>query len=133
VLLVPAGSPLWEAGVRPDAAAVQPTPMIGSHWERRTIDALLRERGIEPTVVYRGDDNGTLLAFVAAGTGIALVPELALDGHNERMCVLDVDGLLAPRRIGLAWHRERQPSPAARAFMELARSVCGPPGAASAA
>jgi DNA-binding transcriptional LysR family regulator len=133
VLLVPAGSPLWEGGVRPDAAAVEPTPMIGSHWERRTIDALLRERGIEPTVVYRGDDNGTLLAFVAAGTGIALVPELALDGRDERMCVLDVDGLLAPRRIGLAWHRERQPSPAARAFMELARSVCGPLGAASAA
>jgi DNA-binding transcriptional LysR family regulator len=133
VLLVPAGSPLWEGGVRPDAAAVEPTPMIGSHWERRTIDALLRERGIEPTVVYRGDDNGTLLAFVAAGTGIALVPELALDGRDERMCVLDVDGLLAPRRIGLAWHRERQPSPAARALMELARSVCGPLGAASAA
>jgi DNA-binding transcriptional LysR family regulator len=48
-------------------------------------------------------------------------------------CVLDVDRLVARRGIGLAWHRERQPSPAARAFMELARSVCGPPGAASAA
>jgi DNA-binding transcriptional LysR family regulator len=80
----------------------------------------------------RSDDNGTVLVFVAAGTGIALVPELALDGHDERMCVLDVVGLLA-RCIGLAWHRERQPSPAARAFMELARSVCGPLGAASAA
>ena len=67
------------------------------------------------------------------GHGHALVPEVALDGHDERMCVLDVDGLLAPRRNGLAWHREREPSPAARAFMELARSVCGPPGAASAA
>jgi LysR family transcriptional regulator, transcription activator of glutamate synthase operon len=133
VLVVPAGSPLAEAGVRPDAAALAPAPMISGQWEHRTIDALLRERGIEPTVVYRGDDNGTLLAFVAAGTGIALVPELALDGRDERMCVLDVDGLLAPRRIGLAWHRERQPSPAARAFMELARSVCGPLGAASAA
>jgi len=132
VLLVPAGSPLAEAGVRPDAAALERTPMIGSQWERRTIDALLRERGIEPTVVYRSDGNGTVLAFVAAGAGIALVPELALDGH-ERMCVLDVDGLLAPRRIGLAWHRERLPSPAARAFLELARSVCGPLGAASAA
>jgi DNA-binding transcriptional LysR family regulator len=107
--------------------------MIGSQWERRTIDALLRERGIEPTVVYRSDDNGTVLAFVVAGASIALVPEMALDGHDERMCALDVDGLRARRRIGLAWHRHRQPSPAARAFMELARRVCGPPGAASAA
>jgi len=47
--------------------------------------------------------------------GCALVPAVALDGHDERMCVLDVDGLLAPRRIGLAW------------------SVCGPLGAARAA
>ena len=133
VLLVLAGSPLAEAGVRSNAAALERTPMIGSQWERSTIDALLRERGIEPMVVYHSDGNGTVLAFVAAGTGIALVPELALDGHDERMCVLDVDGLLAPRRIGRAWHRERQPSPAARALMELARSVCGPLGAASAA
>jgi DNA-binding transcriptional LysR family regulator len=133
VLLVPAGSPLAEAGVRPDAAALERTPMIGSQWERRTIDALLRERVIEPTVLYRSDDNGTVLALVAAGVGNVLVPELPRAGHDERMCVLDLDGLLAPRRIGLAWHRERQPSAAARAFMELARSVCGPLGAASAA
>ena len=99
--------------------------MIGSQWERRTIDELLRERGVEPSIVYRSDDNGTVLAFVAAGTGIALVPELALDAHDERTRVLNVDGLLAPRRIGLAWHREREPSPAALAFMDLARSLCG--------
>jgi hypothetical protein len=105
VLLVPAGSPLAEAGCGQ-------TPQRSSG---------------------RSDDNRTVLAFVAAGTGIALVPELALDGHDERMCVLDVDGLLAPRRLGLTWHRDRQPSPAARVLMELARSVCGPLGAASAA
>jgi hypothetical protein len=40
VLLVPAGSPLAEAGVRPDDAALERAPMIGSQWERRTIDAL---------------------------------------------------------------------------------------------
>ena len=40
VLLVPAGLALAEAGVRPDAAALERTPMIGSQWERRTIDAL---------------------------------------------------------------------------------------------
>ena len=54
--------------------------------------------------MYRSDDNGTVLAFVAAGTGIALVPELALDAHDERMRVLNVDGLLVPRRIGEAKH-----------------------------
>jgi len=125
------GSPLAEAGVRPDAAALERTPMIGSQWERRTIDASLRERGIEPTVVYRSDDSGTVLAFVAAGTGIVLVPELALDGHDERIVRVGrrrAPGA-APHRAGLA---PRAPAELGRrAFMELARSVCGPLGAAS--
>jgi DNA-binding transcriptional LysR family regulator len=29
-----------------------------------------------------------------------------------------------PRRIGLAWHRDRYRSPAARAFVDLAAEVC---------
>jgi DNA-binding transcriptional LysR family regulator len=98
--------------------------MIGCRWERRAVDELLHERGIEPSIIYRSDDNGTVLAFVATGTGIALVPQLALDGADERTRVLDRDGLLAPRRIGLVWHREREPGPAARAFIELALAVC---------
>jgi LysR family transcriptional regulator, transcription activator of glutamate synthase operon len=81
-------------------------------------------RGVEPSIVYRSDDNGTVLAFVAAGTGIALVPRLALDGTDERTRVLDIDGLVAPRRVGLVWHREREPGPAALAFTDLARAVC---------
>jgi DNA-binding transcriptional LysR family regulator len=124
VLLVPAGSPLADAAVPPSAKALRETPMIGCRWERRDIDELLRERGVEPSIVYRSDDNGTVLAFVAAGTGIALVPRLALDGADERTRVLDIDGLVAPRRVGLVWHREREPGPAALAFTDLARAVC---------
>jgi DNA-binding transcriptional LysR family regulator len=123
-LLVPASSPLAGSGVPPDRKALQETPMIGCRWERRAVDELLHERGIEPSIVNRSDDNGTVLAFVATGTGIALVPQLALDGADERTRVLEMDGLLAPRRIGLVWHREREPGPAARAFIELARAVC---------
>jgi DNA-binding transcriptional LysR family regulator len=124
VLLVPADSPLGSNGDRPDRAALASTPMIGCRWERRDVGELLRERGIEPSIAYRSDDNGTVLAFVAAGTGVALVPRLALDGPDPRTRVLDLDGLVAPRRIGLVWHRERAPLPAARGFAELAREVC---------
>jgi DNA-binding transcriptional LysR family regulator len=124
VLLVPAESAVARNGAGPDPAMLRETPMIGCQWERRDIEDLLRERGIEPRIHYRSDDNGTVLAFVAAGTGIALVPRLALDGDDPRMRVLEVDGLLAPRRIGLVWHSERSRSRAAQAFGELARSVC---------
>jgi molybdate transport repressor ModE-like protein len=120
LLLVPAESPLAEANV----GALRETPMIGCRWERRAVDDLLRERGIAPSIAYRSDDNGTVLAFVATGTGIALVPRLALDGADARTRALELDRLLAPRRIGLVWHSEREPSPAALAFMELASVVC---------
>src|SRR3954452_1517452 len=124
VLLVPADSPLAGNGGVADAAALRSTPMIGCQWERRDIGDLLRNRGIEPAIAYRSDDNGTVLAFVAAGAGVALVPRLALDADDPRMRVLDVDGLLAPRRIALVWHSERSRTRAAQAFGELARSVC---------
>ena len=120
VLLVPAESPLAAPGGRWDADALERTPMIGSQWERRTIDELLRERGVEPSIVYRSDDNGTVLAFVAAGAGIALVPELALDGRDERTRVLNVDR----RAPGAAAHR---PGLAPRARAEPGRAgVHGP-------
>ena len=89
-------------------------------------------RRIEPTVVYRSDGNGTVRAFVAAGT-VALVPELALDGRDERIVGVGPRRApgAAPHRAGLASRASAEPG--RRAFMELARSVCGPPGAASAA
>ena len=31
---------------------------------------------------------------------------------------------MLPRLIGIAWHRDRYRSPAARAFVETARAVC---------
>jgi DNA-binding transcriptional LysR family regulator len=33
-------------------------------------------------------------------------------------------GGVPPRHIGIAWHRDRYRSPAARAFVELAQVVC---------
>jgi DNA-binding transcriptional LysR family regulator len=122
--IVPADSPLASNGFGPAPAALREIPMIGCQWERRDIEDLLRDRGIEPSIAYRSDDNGTVLAFVAAGAGVALVPRLALEGIDDRTRVLDVGGLLAPRRIGLVWHREREPGPAARAFAQLAEQVC---------
>jgi hypothetical protein len=79
VLLVPAGSPLAEAGVRPDAAALEPTPMIGSQWERRTIDgpptieartAIQLARPLPPVrrtaeAFSRGDFGGTVAQLPA--------------------------------------------------------------------
>ena len=88
-LLVPAASPLGANGARPDQAALSEIRIIGCRWERRDVEDLLRERGVGPSIAYRSDDNGTVLAFVAAGAGAAVLPRLALDDrHRPKVAML---------------------------------------------
>lgn len=126
VLVVPVGSPLARrrtAGL----AELGDVRLIGNQRCRTTIHAEeeLRALGLEPQVVFRSDDNGTVQNLVAAGLGVALVARLTVDERDERIRVLRVDPPVVPRRIALAWHRDRHRSPAARAFVTLAVDVCG--------
>jgi DNA-binding transcriptional LysR family regulator len=45
-----------------------------------------------------------------------------MDGSLE---VIDMSTLLPPRLIGIAWHRDRYRTPAARAFVEAAHALVG--------
>ena len=56
--------------------------------------------------------------------GCALVPLLTVDTSDESVRVIDMTSQLPPRLIGVAWHRDRYRSAAARAFVELARDQC---------
>jgi DNA-binding transcriptional LysR family regulator len=90
--------------------------------------AYLRSQAFEPNVVFRSDDNGTVHGMVAAGFGAALVPRLCFDPSDERVTAVELSGDFPTRSIELAWHRERGLSPAAEAFVAVARRVCaGPP------
>ena len=96
-------------------------PLIGfrqcrssSLWE----DAM-RSEGIEPNVVFRSDDNGTVQSFVATRMGVAVMPLLAVDVDDARVRVVPID-TLPPRRIAVAWHRDRWRTPALDAFVGLA-------------
>jgi DNA-binding transcriptional LysR family regulator len=91
----------------------------------RLAESELRVRGVQPSVSIRSDDNGTVQGLVAAGVGAALVPLLAVEQLDERVRVLGLEPEIPPRRISLAWHRDRHRSPAARAFVELAAELCG--------
>ena len=125
VLVVPVSSPLAgrEAASLTDLGDVL---LIGNQRCRTTIqtEEAIRMSGLEPRVAFRSDDNGTVQNLVAAGLGVALVPRLAVDEADPRVRVLRLEPALPPRRIALAWHRDRHRSPAARAFVELAAEVC---------
>jgi molybdate transport repressor ModE-like protein len=125
VLVVPASSELAEresAGL----ADLGDVLVIGNPQCRTTLQAeeALRLSGLEPRVAFRSDDNGTVQNLVAAGLGVALVARLTVDEADPRIRVVALDPPIPPRRIALAWHRDRHRTAAARAFVELAAEVC---------
>ena len=124
VLLVATGSPLAERGGRPSLRDLTGLPLID--WRTDSLmEVRLRVRGLEPNVVFRTNDNGTIHGLVAAGFGAALMPRLAVDPDHAGIAALELATPLAPRVIGMAWHRDRYRSAAARAFVETARRVSG--------
>ena len=124
VLMVAAGSSLDRPAPGPTLAEIAEHPLIGFSTCRSTMvaESYLRHNGLDPRVAFRSDDNGTVQGLVAAGVGAALVPTLTVDASDPRVVLLPVD--VPQRVITLAWHRDRNRSPASLAFTELARDVC---------
>ncbi len=125
VLLVAAGSALAVQESAVTLRQIVDLPLI-AYSARLTGDLLatrLRARGIEPRIVFRSDDNGTIHGLVAAGFGAALIPRLAVDPLRDDTRALPLAARIPPRLIGLAWHRDRYRHPAAEAFAAIATAV----------
>ncbi|MGH3017892.1 MAG: LysR family transcriptional regulator [Gaiellaceae bacterium] len=126
VLVVPAGSPLVDREKTPTLREILELPLISYRTCRTTqrVEERLRLAGREPNVVFRSDDNGTLQALVAAGVGVALVPQLTVDPADKAIAVIELGDRVPPRIIGVAWHADRQLTPAAQMFIQAAEAVC---------
>jgi DNA-binding transcriptional LysR family regulator len=126
VLVVPADSPLARRGKPATRRDMVGMNLIGFRSCRSVavMESHLRVDGVEPKVVFRSDDNGTVQGLVAAGMGAAFVPLLTVEPNDDRVEVLELVPSVPPRLIGIAWHRDRYRSPAAAAFVEVAQTVC---------
>jgi DNA-binding transcriptional LysR family regulator len=126
MLLAPSDSELAQRGRPVSLREAARLPLIGArlHRCRMHVDAHFGARGLEPTYVFRTDENGTVHGLVAAGIGIGIVTRLAVDANDQRVAALPLGPKLAPRVIALAWHRDRYRPPATDAFIERAREVC---------
>ncbi|MEV3927601.1 LysR family transcriptional regulator [Actinomadura coerulea] len=69
---------------------------------------------------YRVRDTNSILAMVAEGLGVSIVPELALPAHRAGVHAVPLDPA-AERTIFLAWPTD--PLPTAIAFAELATTL----------
>jgi DNA-binding transcriptional LysR family regulator len=103
-LLVPAGHPFTgRAAVRREDLGgqrwiCQPPGRVCHDWLVRT----LREAGHEPDIVHQAEENPTLIALVAAGLGVALVPRLGRGPLPAGVVEVPLDPLPV-RRLYALW------------------------------
>jgi molybdate transport repressor ModE-like protein len=124
VLLVPADSPLAQ---RTSASLddLGDHVLIGSNAcaSGLLVENELGVRGYEIDYGFRSDDNGTIQGLVAAGFGVALTPLLAIAPGDDRVKAIRLVPKVPRRVVAVVWHRDRHRSPAARAFIDIARDV----------
>lgn len=81
---------------------------------RALVDGLLRDAGVTPTVSFEGQELPTIEGLVAAGLGVAILPEqfAGLSGTVG----IPIASAAARRTVGLTWRADRELSPAAERF-----------------
>jgi DNA-binding transcriptional LysR family regulator len=105
--------------------AMPPTSLL-----RRASDELCARAGFGPDIAFECDDVPTLIGYVAAGLGVAVVPALSAavpSTAGARLRLLPITDAGAVREIGIAWSAERTLLPAAELFRThvTARAAAG--------
>jgi molybdate transport repressor ModE-like protein len=132
VLLVQSGSELAERDAAPALRELAGMPIVT--WRHvGEPETYLRGRVPDLNIVFRSDDNGTLVGLVAEGLGVAVVPQLVVNPRNPAYVALPFGNRIPARRLAIVWHRDRYRSAAADAFAALARETASEQSSASAA
>ena len=112
-----------------DGRAVRPEDLhdrqLITYARMREVHAVERRLGhpeLAEQVRFRSHDNGTMLGLVAEGVGSAVISWLSVDPFRTGVRVVPLASV-PPRMVGIAWHRARYRTPAARAFVRTAREV----------
>lgn len=105
--------------------AVADLPLISFRAPRaiETMLAHFQAAGLEPNFVLQSDYNDAVQELAAAGAGVALMPRLAVNPHDERTTTIELGELLPPREVAVAWHGERTVSEAFMTFVSLSADV----------
>jgi DNA-binding transcriptional LysR family regulator len=120
-LAVPRDHPLAASGTvqLQQAAGEQFVLLRRTYALRRLVEDLCATAGFTPAVAFEGDDLPTVEGFVAAGLGVAIVPQPPERWRTDRSAVryLALSDAGAVRQVGVAWSSSRRLPPAADAFL----------------
>jgi len=117
----------WARGGPVSVRELVTAPLIAATHGCRYIghfESYIRERGHEPTIVFRSDDDATVRGLVAAGAGVAVVPRLMTEPANGDVAIIELDERLPPRRIALSWRSDTTAPPTLDAFVEAVDKTC---------
>jgi DNA-binding transcriptional LysR family regulator len=78
--------------------------------------------GFDPQVAFQNDDYGAIMGFVAAGVGVAVVPDMIARGVREDVVIRELNPPPSPRPIGAVLPAGYR-SPAAEAMLGVLREV----------
>ena len=91
---------------------------------RRTIDAAASKQGIILQHTVTVAQLATVMSFVRAGLGVAIVPAGAIAGFKtDELTTVPIVGPTLSRNLGLITLKEREPTPAAAGISTLIRSL----------
>jgi DNA-binding transcriptional LysR family regulator len=117
VLVVPARDELATRDAAPPLRELARLPLVT--WRQLSEpETFLRGRVPDLNIVFRSDDNGTLIGLVVEGLGYAVVPQLVVNPRNPAYVALPFGNRIPPRQLAIVWHRDRYRSAAADAFSE---------------
>ena len=102
-------------------------PLVSLPYEsrtRRVVDGAAAAAGYALQHAATVTQFATMMSFVRAGVGIAIVPSGAIAGLlGNDLAVLELAKPRLSRDIGLAWLRDRELSPAARGFAAVVEKM----------
>jgi DNA-binding transcriptional LysR family regulator len=119
ICLVPAGHPLARLQ-RVALAELAQESFVGlksGYGVRRITDEWCNDAGFTPQLTFQGDDIDTVRGLVAAGLGLALLPE-----EPGRLPAGTIELPVTPeaaRTIGVVWPRDRPEAPPVTLFREF--------------
>ncbi len=87
------------------------------HAVRDFTDELCRNAGFTPSIAFEADESNSIRGFVAAGFGIALVPQTGTADDAPGIRIADAS---AQREVGVAWVRDNALSDAEKSFRTFA-------------
>jgi DNA-binding transcriptional LysR family regulator len=87
------------------------------------VEHACRAAGFVPDVPFHANDFGVLAAFVAAGLGVAMVPELALGVFGPDVSIRPVADVPVTRRLYAAARRGGLERPALAAMVAALREA----------